>query len=167
MCMRDNLGDKKKKKKEKKHTPSVVVFFFCFVECIEVIFTHHLWLGHIAYMCLQGRKKFKNVNIWNGNRKINKWCFIKIFSKNAVAPQFVDFFSWSARRLADQLTIRTSVFSMFVQMVVWKVVKKCKKKKKKSIKVKMLFNRKLWHCDVLVTSLYQHLLHLWCFKASL
>ena len=38
----------------KKNTPFVVVFSFCFVECIEVIFTHH-YSCHIASMCLQGR----------------------------------------------------------------------------------------------------------------
>lgn len=156
MCMRDNLGDKKKKqhkkknsfKKTKNKTRSICgCIFFCFVECIEVIFTHHLWLCHIAYMCLQGRKKFKNVNIWNGNRKINKWCFIKIFSKNAAAPRFVDSLGW---RKADQWAIRVVEVGPSANLprscgwFVWKVVTEClnppPQPKKK--------NKRRWKCSL-------------------
>lgn len=171
-------------------------FRFCFVECIEVIFTHHLWLCHIAYMCLQGRKNLK-MSTFGMETEINKWCFIKIFSKNTIAPQLWTFSVSSTVWLADKLTIRNNTHSnsnrnnnndkksvvafedkpvsvcnfqcLPSTLTVWNLWKRVTTIKDENCSLShILFRNALF--DIVTYSywsLYRHILHLWCIKGSL
>lgn len=74
MCMRDNLGDKEKAKNNKKktttkNTPFVVEFFFGFVlQNVQRSFLLTTYDSATQLTCVYREEKFKNVNIWNGNR---------------------------------------------------------------------------------------------------
>lgn len=88
MCMRDNLGDKKKQKKNT-HTPFVVdYFFFRFLFCRMYrghFYSPLMTLPHSLHV-FTGKKHLK-MSTFGMETEINKWCFIKIFSKNTRAPQ--------------------------------------------------------------------------------
>lgn len=166
-----------------------------------------MWLNFFVLFCRMYRSHFysplmtlpHSLHVFTGKKnlkmstfgmetEINKWCFIKIFSKNTIAPQLWTSSVSSTVWLADKLTIRTKKkerkktvetsedktcdasvsFSVCHRDNCLKPVEKCNIHKRWKLLFSHILSAK--HSDIVTYSywsLYQHILHLWCIKGSL
>lgn len=108
--------------------------------------------------------------------EMNKWCFIKIFSKNTIAPQLWTFSVWNAVWPADKLRFRDTIKKKRIKKIThssvrsrhWievKPVKNVKLIKDENISFTGIISTK--HLEHSYKSLYKRSLHLWGFKGSL
>lgn len=91
---------------EIKKTLHLWLYFFLFCRMYRSHFYSPLMTLPHSLHVFTGKKNLK-MSTFGMETEMNKWCFIKIFSKNTIAPQLWTSSVLSTVWLADKLTIRT------------------------------------------------------------